>query len=91
MHRTSRKRIPSTDPSLNCGLVANIVFDCHANQGLAPLPMPLTVLIERIKYLAEQVIVLTKSHSLKYFMNNSSTRGLSTRLSPTKIPPNHRR
>jgi hypothetical protein len=45
VHRTSHKRIPSIDPPLNRVLVANIVFDCHSNQGLAPLPMPLTVLI----------------------------------------------
>src|SRR5207302_2942758 len=62
VYRTSRKRIPLIDPPLNCIPVADTVFDRHSNQGLAPLPMPLAIFIQRIKYLPEQVVVLTKSH-----------------------------
>ena len=61
MYRSSRKRIPSIDPPLYRVRVADIIFDRHSNQALAPLPMPLAVLIQRIKYLAEQVVILAKS------------------------------
>ena len=38
-----------------------MIFDRHFNQALAPLPVPLTVFVQRIKYLPEQVVILAKS------------------------------
>ena len=76
MHRTSRKRIPLIDPPLNRVPVADIIFDRHSNQGLAPLPVPLAIFIQRIKYLPEQVVVLTKRQIAQVFHEQFVDEGL---------------
>src|ERR1700722_10132201 len=58
--RGQRVCIPLVDPGLNDVAVGCGIFNGCSNQGLGPLAVPLTVFVQRIENLAEQVIILAQ-------------------------------
>ena len=72
--------IPLVDPGLNDVAVGCGIFNGRSNQGLGPLAVPLTIFVQRIENLAEQVIFLAQRQGTRVFQEQFVDHGLEDEI-----------